>query len=120
MREGHVQWVVVGADRITANGDVINKIGTYSLAVLARAHGVGFMVAAPSSTIDLGTPSGTEVILEERPGAEIWAATGSADMPTGVRILNRVFDVTPANLVDAIVTEKMVLRPPFDEALGRH
>ncbi|MCJ7558958.1 MAG: S-methyl-5-thioribose-1-phosphate isomerase [Gammaproteobacteria bacterium] len=122
MRDGLVQWVVVGADRITANGDVINKIGTYSLAVLARAHGVRFMVVAPTSTIDLGTASGEQVPIEVRDRAEIWAATGSNNVPLGVEILNRVFDVTPAELISAIVTEKGVLTPVFGpgiESLGK-
>lgn len=120
MREGSVQWVVVGADRITANGDVINKIGTYSLAVLARALGAKFMVAAPSSTIDFATANGAQVPIEERQGQEIWAATGSTSVPRGVQILNRVFDVTPANLVDVIVTERAVLMPPLDRALREY
>lgn len=111
MREGVVQWVVVGADRITANGDVINKIGTYSLAALARVHGVRFMVVAPTSTIDVNTASGEQVPIEVRDWAEIWAATGSESPPLGVEVLNRVFDVTPAELITAIVTEKGVLTP---------
>ncbi|MCW8844600.1 MAG: S-methyl-5-thioribose-1-phosphate isomerase [Gammaproteobacteria bacterium] len=111
MREGRIQWVVVGADRVAANGDVINKIGTYSLAVLARAHGVRFMVVAPTSTIDLDTASGEQVPIEVREWTEIWAATGSDKPPQGVDVLNRVFDVTPAELISAIVTEKGVLAP---------
>ena len=111
MREGLVQWVVVGADRITANGDVINKIGTYSLAVLARAHGVRFMVVAPTSTIDLDTATAQQVPIEVRGWAEIWTATGSKSPPPGVEVLNRVFDVTPAELISAIVTEKGVFAP---------
>lgn len=118
MRQGRVSWVVVGADRITANGDVVNKIGTYSLAVLARAHGVGFMVAAPRSTFDLATATGTGVEIESRPGDEIWAATGARSVTPGVTILNSVFDVTPADLVDAIVTEAGVLRPPFPPSIA--
>jgi methylthioribose-1-phosphate isomerase len=118
MREGRVSWVVVGADRITANGDVVNKIGTYSLAVLARAHGIGFMVAAPVSTLDLNTDSGDLVPIEIRDPAEIWAATGSDHLPAGIGISNRVFDVTPADLVDAIVTEKGVLKAPYGPAIA--
>ncbi|MDH3401210.1 MAG: S-methyl-5-thioribose-1-phosphate isomerase [Chromatiales bacterium] len=118
MREGKVQWVVVGADRITANGDVINKIGTYSLAVLARAHGVRFMVVAPTSTVDHQTPSGDQVSIEARDWSEIWAATGSDRPPEGVSVSNRVFDVTPAELVDVIVTEKGRLKAPFGQAIA--
>ena len=111
MREGLVQWVVVGADRIAANGDVINKIGTYSLAILAKAHGIRFMVVAPTSTIDPGTGTGEQVPIEVREWTELWAATGSDTLPQGVDVLNRVFDVTPAELISAIVTEKGVLTP---------
>lgn len=118
MREGKVQWVVVGADRITANGDVINKIGTYSLAVLARAHGVRFMVVAPTSTVDHQTASGDLVSIEARDWSEIWAATGSERPPEGVSVSNRVFDVTPASLVDVIVTEKGVLEAPSGPAIA--
>lgn len=118
MREGKVQWVVVGADRITANGDVINKIGTYSLAVLARAHGVRFMVVAPTSTVDHDTASGELVSIEARDWSEIWAATGSERPPEGVSVSNRVFDVTPAELVDVIVTEKGCLTGPLDQAIA--
>lgn len=109
-------WVIVGADRIAANGDVANKIGTYSLAVLARQHGVRFMVVAPSSTVDLNTPTGGDIPIEERPGDEIWdAAGGPVD---GVAAANPAFDVTPAELIDAIVTEKGVARPPSRESLA--
>jgi methylthioribose-1-phosphate isomerase len=118
MREGLAKWVVVGADRITANGDVINKIGTYSLAVLARAHGLGFMVVAPTSTLDLAIESGMQVPIEIRDPAELWAATGSERPPKGVDVLNRVFDVTPADLVDVIVTEKGALRAPYRPAIA--
>lgn len=118
MREGRVQWVVVGADRVTANGDVINKIGTYSLAVLARAHGVRFMVVAPTSTIDPATATGDNVAIESRDPGEIWSSTGAAEVPPGVTVQNRVFDVTPAEWVDMIVTEKGVLRAPFGPAIA--
>lgn len=107
-----VRWVIVGADRITANGDVVNKIGTYSLAVLARHHNVGFMVVAPSSTVDMALASGADVPLEEREGTEVREVRGIALAPAGVNVFNPVFDVTPASLIDAIVTEKGVVHNP--------
>lgn len=113
MASGRVDWVVTGADRITANGDVANKIGTYALAVLARHHGIGFMVVAPSSTIDRQRASGAEVPIEERASDEIWKAAGLEVQPTGFEAWNPVFDVTPAALVDCIVTEQGVHRPPY-------
>ena len=112
LARGHVRWVVVGADRITANGDVANKIGTYSLAVLARHHKVGFMVVAPSSTVDMALASGKDIPIEEREGTEIREVRGIPLAPPGVRVFNPVFDVTPSNLIDAIVTEKGVVHNP--------
>lgn len=112
MATGRVKWVVVGADRITANGDVANKIGTYSLAVLARHHGVGFMVVAPSSTVDMALESGQQIPIEERDGTEVREIRGIPLAPAGVEVFNPVFDVTPASLIDAIVTEKGVVRNP--------
>lgn len=109
---GAVKWVIVGADRITANGDVANKIGTYSLAVLARHHGVRFMVVAPSSTVDMSLASGSDIPIEEREGSEVRQIQGVAVAPEGVDVFNPVFDVTPANLIDAIVTEKGVVHNP--------
>jgi methylthioribose-1-phosphate isomerase len=117
MATGDVDVVVVGADRIAANGDVANKIGTYPLAVLAREHGVPFVVAAPTSTIDLATPTGAAIPLEERPDDEVVTIAGERIAPAGVAAANRAFDVTPARLVTAIVTEHGVLRPPFEDAL---
>lgn len=109
-------WAIVGADRVAANGDVVNKIGTYSLAVLARHHGVRFMVVAPSSTLDAATPSGDEVPIEKRDPREIWAAAGG---PTpGAEAFNPAFDVTPAELVDALVTERGVAAPPSAAAIA--
>ena len=102
-------WAIVGADRIAANGDVANKIGTYGLAVAARHHGVRMMVVAPSSTVDLATASGADIPIEERAAAEIWAAAGGAS--PGASAANPAFDVTPAELVDAIVTERGVVAP---------
>jgi len=115
LRRDPPAWIIVGADRIAANGDVANKIGTYSLAVLARQHGVKFMVVAPSSTVDLDTPSGADIPIEERAGDELWQAAGGA--VEGAGAANPAFDVTPADLIDAIVTEKGVASPPDDATL---
>ena len=112
MKGGAVQWVVVGADRICANGDVANKIGTYQLAIAARHHGVRFMVVAPSSTVDMDTASGDLIEIEERDPAELLATGGSRTVAEGVQAWNPVFDVTPAALVDAIVTEKGIVERP--------
>ncbi len=112
MARALIDWVIVGADRVVANGDVANKIGTYGLAVLAREHGVKFMVAAPSSTLDLSLKSGAQIPIEERAGSEIGSIQGRAIAPADFQALNPVFDVTPARLVDALVTEKGVLQPP--------
>lgn len=114
---GEVRWIIVGADRITANGDVANKIGTYSLAVLARYHNVGFMVVAPSSTVDMSLASGMEIPIEQRDGVEIREVRGIPLAPEGVSVFNPVFDVTPANLIDVIVTEKGVVRNPNTKAM---
>ena len=115
MKQGKVSWVIVGADRIAAYGDVANKIGTYSLAVQARHHGVKFMVAAPSSTFDLAISSGEEIPIEERGSQEVVAVNGQRLAPENVAVYNPVFDVTPAQLVDAIVTEKGVIEAPTTE-----
>ena len=112
MRRGSVQWVVVGADRICANGDVANKIGTYQLAITARHHGVRFMVVAPSSTVDMDTASGELIEIEERDPAELLATGGARTVAEGVQAWNPVFDVTPAGLIDAIVTEKGIVERP--------
>jgi len=114
MASGAVQWVITGADRITANGDVANKIGTYSLAVVARHHGVKTMVVAPCSTLDLAMPDGSAIAVEERNPGEIWRAAGLDTQPAGFAAWNPVFDVTPAALVDCIVTEHGVHRRPYD------
>jgi methylthioribose-1-phosphate isomerase len=121
---GRVHGVVVGADRIAANGDVANKVGTYGLALAARAHGVPFVVAAPTTTVDLATPDGEAIPIEERDGREVVALTlpggGSVSLaPDGVPALYPAFDVTPAALVDAIVTERGVSEPPHARALAR-
>lgn len=112
LARGEVKWIVVGADRITANGDVANKIGTYSLAVLARYHRVGFMVVAPSSTVDMSLASGKDIPIEEREGTEVRQIKGIPIAPDRVDVFNPVFDVTPASLIDAIVTEKGVVHNP--------
>ncbi|HXF38053.1 MAG TPA: S-methyl-5-thioribose-1-phosphate isomerase [Actinomycetota bacterium] len=118
MRAGEVGAVVVGADRIAANGDVANKVGTYGLAVLARHHDVPFYVAAPTSTIDPATPSGDRIVVEERDPAEVTAPLGIPVAPEGTPARNPAFDVTPAELLTAIVTERGVLRPPFGASLA--
>jgi methylthioribose-1-phosphate isomerase len=112
MRRGLVDWVIVGADRVAANGDVVNKIGTYNLAVLARHHGVKFMVALPSSTIDPEVPDGDAIPIEQRASEEVTHFGRSPIAPVGVVAINPSFDVTPANLVDAMVTELGVVERP--------
>jgi methylthioribose-1-phosphate isomerase len=119
MASDDVDLVVVGADRVAANGDVANKIGTYSLAVLAAHHGVPFYVAAPTSTIDLATATGADIPVEERSGDEVRYIGGSPLAPPGTAALNRAFDVTPAAMVTAIITELGVARPPYDRSLRR-
>ena len=111
LKTGRVAACIVGADRITARGDTANKIGTYALAVLAREHGVPFFVAAPSSTFDLAIESGDDIPIEERSAAEVLAPLGVAAAPAGARAYNPAFDVTPARLITAIVTERGVIRP---------
>ena len=117
MDQGKVRWVVVGADRITANGDVANKIGTYALAIAARHHGLKFMVVAPSSTVDMNTPTGADIEIEQRDPAELLAYGGQRTVADGVQAWNPVFDVTPAALVDALVTERGVLHKPDTEGM---
>jgi methylthioribose-1-phosphate isomerase len=118
MSRGSVDLVVVGADRIAANGDVANKIGTYSVAVLARENGVPFYVAAPLSTIDLSLASGAEIPIEERSSREVTEVLGTPIAPEGVHAAHPAFDVTPARLVSAIITERGVLRPPYVDSLA--
>jgi methylthioribose-1-phosphate isomerase len=119
MARGLVDLVIVGADRIAANGDVANKIGTYGLAVLARHHGVPFYVAAPTSTVDPSTPTGTGIPIEERDPAEVLAPLGVPVAEPGTPAANPAFDVTPAELITAIVTEAGVVRPPYRETLPK-
>ncbi len=119
MRQGKVNVVVVGADRIAANGDTANKIGTYTVAVLAREHGIPFYVAAPLSTIDLGAPDGTHIPIEERAAREVTHVGAAQVAATGARIWNPAFDVTPHPLIAGIITERGVLRAPYIESLRR-
>jgi len=119
MRLGNVDLVVVGADRIAAKGDVANKVGTYGVAVLAKEHGIPFYVAAPLSTIDLATPDGSGIPIEERPEREVTHVGSSRITPEGARIRNPAFDVTPAKYISAIITERGIARAPFAESLAR-
>jgi methylthioribose-1-phosphate isomerase len=112
MKTGAVQWVVVGADRIAANGDTANKIGTYQLAISARHHGVKFMVVAPSSTVDMSTPDGEHIEIELRSPGELFGLGGQRTVVEGADAWNPVFDVTPAALIDALVTERGVIQRP--------
>jgi methylthioribose-1-phosphate isomerase len=114
MSTGAVQWVIVGADRITANGDVANKIGTYALAIAARHHGLKFMVVAPSSTVDMNTADGSGIRIELRGADELLGYAGKRTVAEGVQAWNPVFDVTPAALVDALVTERGVMARAFE------
>jgi methylthioribose-1-phosphate isomerase len=116
-QQGKFDAVIVGADRIAANGDTANKIGTYTVAVLAHAHGVPFYVAAPVSTIDAQCPSGAEIPIEERSASEVTELNGVRMAPEGISVRHPAFDVTPARLITAIITERGVLRPPFGEAI---
>ena len=118
LRRGDVSCVIVGADRIAANGDVANKVGTYVLAVLARQHDVPFYVAAPTSSIDLATASGDEIPIEERSAEEVTSFAGVAAAPEGTAVLNPAFDVTPHQYITAIVSERGVAREPYNESLS--
>ena len=118
MRAGQVDVAVVGADRIAANGDAANKIGTYSVAVLAKEHGLPFYVAAPWSTVDLATPDGSGIPIEERDGREVTHVGPTQLVPAGAKVRNPAFDVTPAKYITAIITERGVVRPPFDVSLA--
>jgi methylthioribose-1-phosphate isomerase len=118
MRCGKVDAVIVGADRVAANGDVANKIGTFGLAVAAHAHGVPFYVACPTSTLDPGTLSGKEIVIEERDAKEVTHLHGRRLAPREVRVYNPAFDVTPAAKVSALITERAVLRAPYEAAIN--
>jgi methylthioribose-1-phosphate isomerase len=117
MRQGRVNFVVVGADRIAANGDTANKIGTYGVAVLAREHGIPFYVAAPLSTIDLRTPDGGHIPIEERSAREVTHVGSSQVAPAGAKVWNPGFDVTPHHLIAGIITERGIFRAPYSETL---
>src|SRR5579884_1724257 len=119
MRQGKIGAVIVGADRIAANGDVANKIGTYTVAVLAKEHNIPFYVAAPLSTIDLDTPDGSKIPIEERNATEVTHIAGKQMTPEGVQVENPAFDVTPAKYVTAIVTEKGIARAPYEQSLAK-
>jgi methylthioribose-1-phosphate isomerase len=119
MKQGKIGAIVVGADRIAANGDVANKIGTYSVAILAKEHGIPFYVAAPISTVDLACPDGSKIPIEERNRKEITHIGGRQVVPDGVEVENPAFDVTPAKYVAAIITEKGLARAPYEDSLSR-
>lgn len=119
MQRGLVQRVIVGADRIAANGDVANKIGTYALAVLARAHDIPFYVAAPLSTIDVATPSGAHIPIEERDPHEVTHLHGVPTAPEGISVMNPAFDVTPHSYITGIITERGIVGPPYDSHFTR-
>jgi len=117
MRRGAIACVIVGADRIAANGDVANKIGTYTLAVLAREHAIPFYVATPTSTIDLATASGDQIPIEERPAEEVTTFAGVTVTPAGIEALNPAFDVTPHDYIAAIISERGIAREPYAKSL---
>jgi len=118
MKQGKVTWVIVGADRIAANGDTANKIGTYMTAVAARHHGVKFMVVAPTTTVDLATRDGSVIPIEARPETEVLNFGGTRTAPEGAKAWNPAFDITPAELIDAIVTERGVVERPNREHMA--
>jgi methylthioribose-1-phosphate isomerase len=118
MARGEVDVVIVGADRVAANGDTANKVGTYTLAVLASRHVIPFYVAAPVSSIDLGTATGAEILIEERSGEEVLQFRGTRIAPPNTDVRNPAFDVTPAELISGIVTEEGVVRRPFETSLA--
>ncbi|HEX6289262.1 MAG TPA: S-methyl-5-thioribose-1-phosphate isomerase [Herpetosiphonaceae bacterium] len=117
MRQGAITCIIVGADRIVANGDVANKIGTYSVAVLAKAHGIPFYVAAPTSTIDMSLASGDDIPIEQRDPSEVIHLAGQLLAPVGVQAAHPAFDVTPHDLITAIITERGIVEPPFEHNL---
>jgi methylthioribose-1-phosphate isomerase len=118
LRAGEVNCVIVGTDRTAANGDVANKIGTYPLAVMAQRHHVPFYVAAPLSSIDLACADGDDIPIEQRPPKELTEFGGQPIAPKGVEVFNPAFDITPAELVTAIITERGIAYPPFGESLS--
>jgi methylthioribose-1-phosphate isomerase len=120
MQKGKVDAVVVGCDRVAANGDVANKIGTYTIAVLAKRHGIPFYVAGPTSSIDLNCPSGKEIPIEQRDAKEVSHIFGKALAPKGTKVFNPAFDVTSQELISAIITEKGVIQPPYQQNIRNH
>ena len=120
MQKGEVDAVVVGCDRVAANGDVANKIGTYTIAVLARRHGIPFYVAGPTSSIDVDCASGKDIPIEQRDAKEVSHIFGKALAPKGMRVLNPAFDVTSQDLITAIITEKGVIHPPYQQNIRNH
>jgi methylthioribose-1-phosphate isomerase len=120
MKEGRVQMVITGADRIAANGDSANKIGTYGVAVLAKFHGIPFCIAAPSSTFDLSLADGSQIPIEQRSAEEITHGFGKQTAPDGVAVYNPAFDVTPASLISAIITERGIIRSPDTDSIREH
>lgn len=119
MKKGDIDKVVVGADRIASNGDVVNKIGTYTVAILAREHKIPFYVAAPVSTLDMSVDSGDDIPIEERNTDEITHFSGKRVAPAGIKVINPAFDITPHWLIDAIITEKGIIRAPYDRNLRK-
>jgi methylthioribose-1-phosphate isomerase len=119
MQQGKIGAIVVGADRIAANGDVANKIGTYTIAVLAKEHRIPFYVAAPISTVDLATPDGSKIPIEQRDAREVTHIAGKQMVPDGVQVENPAFDVTPAKYVAAIITERGIARAPYEQSLAQ-
>lgn len=119
LRQGNVSWIIVGADRIAANGDVANKIGTYNLAILAKHHDVKVMVVAPTTTFDLNTKTGSDIPIEDRPESEVTHIQGKAIAPENCQAINPSFDMTPHSLIDVIVCEKGVIKAPFTENIER-
>jgi methylthioribose-1-phosphate isomerase len=119
MKQGKIDKIIVGADRIAANGDTANKIGTYSLAVLARAHRIPFYIAAPLSTFDFSLKTGAAIPIEERQADEVTCFRGVQTAPQGMKVYNPAFDVTPAKLISAIITEKGIITKPYTTAIAR-
>lgn len=119
MHAGKIDGVVVGADRIAMNGDTANKIGTYSVAVLAHAHKIPFYIAAPSTTFDLDAKTGKDIPIEERPSHEVGTMFGRRLSPKGIKIFNPAFDVTPHQYISGIITEAGVLRPPYKQTIAK-
>ena len=120
MKEEKIQCVIVGADRIAANGDTANKIGTYNVAILAKAHDIPFYVAAPTSTLDFSLKTGDLIPIEQRAAEEVTEGFGNRTAPEGVKVYSPAFDVTPAHLITAIITEKGIAHPPYEESLASH